>query len=233
MMDFHKHGSLEENGSRIEAEKNGMSSRIWGLHWNELLPQTLPRSGATVRTARYPEIEAFARQNFARIYPEGQAPTPFLWRESGANKHAFYDTSGDFFLFSLDGRDVGFFVSNAIDWSSYYLRNASFLPEVQGRGIYQEFLELLLGVLQAHGIARTEGHIAPSHHGHIHVFNKLKFKIAGIELSERWGSLVHFVLHLQDAEHEVFLKQFCMDQSHRSARRALFSSTSQTERRTP
>ena len=233
MMDFHKHGPLEEYRSRSVAEKNGMSSKIWGLHWNELLPQTLPQSGAVVRTASYPEIEAFARQNFAKIYPDGPAPSPFLWREVGANKHAFYAEAGDFFLFSLDGKDVGFFVANAIDWSSYYLRNASFLPEVQGRGIYQEFMELLLGVLRAHGIARAEGHIAPSHHGHIHIYNKLKFKIAGIELSERWGSLLHFVLHLQELEYNVFLKQFCMDQGHHSARRAFLNSTSQEERRTP
>lgn len=233
MMEFHKQGSLEENGSRIEAESNGMSSQIWGLRWNELLPQTLPHSGAVVRTASYSEIESFARQNFARIYPDGQAPSPFLWREAGANKQAFYSTAGDFFLFSLNGQDVGFFVSNAIDWSSYYLRNASFLPEVQGRGIYQEFLNFLLGVLQAQGIARAEGHIAPSHHGHIHVLNKLKFKIAGIELSERWGSLVHFVLHLQDREHQVFIQQFCMEQGHRADRQISFGSISMTERRTP
>lgn len=184
-----------------------VSERIYGLNWRKHFPLDLG-GGLSVDAAPAEEGLAFMRRNFAEIYRDSP-PGAFLTEEYNDNKLRYYREAGDFFLFREGAKPVGIFVGTPVDWSTYFFRNCSILPEYQGKKIYQKLLVHLLKVLPHYGIDRVEGDVSPANLGHIHILNKLQFNIAGLRMTERWGSLLHFTKYLSPKHEQVFLDQYC------------------------
>jgi ribosomal protein S18 acetylase RimI-like enzyme len=189
--------------------QRGASKAILGLEWGSNMPFILTPSRFRVERIQYGQAVPFLKNHFAKIYEEEKSS--FLAQEYSDAKLRFYEDMGDFFaLVDSESQDtIGVFIGNLVDWSSYYIRSCSILPEYQGQGLYQQFLALLLNVLKQSGVQRAEIDVAPSNFGHIHVLNKMQFNITGIQVSERWGSMVHFTRFLSKQHEEVFLDRFC------------------------
>lgn len=198
----------QQNVSSLD--KNiSLTEKIFGLNWSEYFPLELGNPGEFIQIADLKTSSDFFKKNYESIYQKNIWNSPFLSSGSSITKEKYYETAGDFFAF-MDGNKVtGIFVGTLVDWSTYYFRNCSILPEYQGGGRYQKLLKHLLMILKKHSVERVEGDIAPSNLGHIHVLNKLGFNITGLNLSERWGSLVHFTKYLNPTHESVFLDQFC------------------------
>jgi len=183
------------------------SSHLWNIKWAEFFPASLPQ-GVTVQWSTFDIVQKFAGEHFQNIYTS-QSTSPFIWRDNSPARTRYYQATGDFFTFEHQDRIVGTFASNATDWSNYYLRNATFLSDFQGRGVYQAFLHQLIKILQDHGVTKLSGDVAPHNHRHIHILNKLGFNVTGVINSEQWGSNLHFERYLNPAYRQVFERQFC------------------------
>jgi RimJ/RimL family protein N-acetyltransferase len=189
-----------------------LSTKLWQIDW-----LTLQRDWSRGRLASEfnlqlaePEaIKAFSSEHFAQIYVDtGQQYSRSVdW----AVRDVFYAEAVDCFAFyAASGDMVGFVVANSVDWETYYLRNASFLPAFQQKGIYQEFLHILLPFLATAGVVRVTGDVAPGHHGHIHILNKLGFKIVGTQVSERFGAQLCFAKYLNPERELQFLQAYSL-----------------------
>ncbi len=159
------------------------SERIWGFDWASIFPVELTGKVSTqqfrIVLIDYEEAKAFSKEHFAVIYQNYGAAG--LSREESLRRDQYYSHYGDFFGFYSvsELRLVGMFTGTPIDWNSYYLRNASILPEYQNEGMYQQFLKIFLAQLERHGVKKAEGDIEPAHHAHFHILNKLGFVVVG------------------------------------------------------
>ncbi|MGZ3688343.1 MAG: GNAT family N-acetyltransferase, partial [Bdellovibrionota bacterium] len=135
------------------AEK--LSNRIWGVQWAEHFPMQLGDSGCTVELSGYDRVTGFLRAHWSEVFPD-PGETPFLMMESSPGRDRFYEFAADCFLFRVEDRVAGAFIGNPTDWSTYYVRSASVLPEFQGRHIYSEFLPRFESILAALGVDRVE-----------------------------------------------------------------------------
>ena len=185
------------------------SEHIWDFSWSDYFPIVLNDADIVVEKSSDEDVLKFARENFATIYGSEFNKSSFLWFDTSEPKNTYYKIAGDFFVFKDGQKTIGVFVGTPLDWGTYYLRNVSILPEYQGRKIYQKFLRRFLNYLEELNLERIEGEISPANSASIHVLLKFGFTISGINLSERWGTLLKFVKYTSLKHHEVFFKQFC------------------------
>jgi RimJ/RimL family protein N-acetyltransferase len=196
--------------TQIDGRFSPLSEAAFGLRPNSLLSIKLPQD-IDLKIIGADHALSFYSQHASTIYglDRSSKPNPFLAFEPIERKINYYALCGDFYGFFSEGRLVGVFAGNTVDWSSYYFRNCSILPRFQGLGIYSAFLKGLITILHGVGVARITGDVAASNLGHVHVLNRLGFRVTGVNLSERWGALTQFTLILASDAQSVFDQQFC------------------------
>lgn len=200
--------TLEKNLS--SGQFSPLTEAAFGLSSADLHSIRLPEN-IELRVIAAEEALDFYTTHAAEIYRLGPntASSPFLAFEPVERKAKFYALCGDFYGFFAADRLIGIFAGNTADWSSYYFRNCSILPRYQGLGIYSAFLSGLISVLRTAGVTRITGDVAASNFGHVHVLNRLGFRITGVNLTERWGAMTQFTLLLDVQSVRIFDQQFC------------------------
>jgi ribosomal protein S18 acetylase RimI-like enzyme len=185
-----------------------LSERLWGIDWRTHLPF---RSGElTVEASSYAEAAGFVAAHYSTIFQQETGPSGFSSSGVGEFKARYYAAVGDFFEVKRAGETVGLLVCNPADWSTYYVRSAALLPELQGHGVIQKFLaEVIFEVLREAGVERVDIDVAPSNLAMMHIATRLRCNATGTLLSERWGALVHFTRFLTESCERIFLQQFC------------------------
>jgi RimJ/RimL family protein N-acetyltransferase len=191
------------------ASPRGLSWSIWDLDWSNHLPLTLTDDGLTVEPSTFSDVLPFIVENFASMFEEDPAASPFLKGRTTEAKAQYYRRCADVFAFK-DGPDtVGVFVCTPVDWGTYYIRFASFLPAYQGRQLLQRFFPNFFRILKEAGIERVETDTSPSNFAIMHIMNRFRFNATGTMLSERWGGVIRFTKFLDEASEDIFLRQFC------------------------
>jgi hypothetical protein len=105
-----------------------------------------------------------------------------------AAKERYYRAAGDFFEFKDGDRTVALLVGTAVDWSTYYIRSAAALPEVQGKKVIQRFFPIMFELLRESGVERVEADTSPSNMATLHLLTRLRFNPTGTLLSDRCGA---------------------------------------------
>ncbi|OFZ56473.1 MAG: hypothetical protein A2428_16530 [Bdellovibrionales bacterium RIFOXYC1_FULL_54_43] len=201
-----------------------LSTRIWNLNWSTYFPFEIPGETSaatphlTVQLSSFETVAHFLAPNFGSIYEEDLNTTPFLCFEASEAKNRFYREAADFFAFKDGEKTIGVLVGNPLDWSTYYLRNVSILPEYQNRNIFQPFFGHLLSILADNNVERAEADIALSNLRQVHILNKLGFNITGMTNSERWGATARFTKYFSRKHETAFLNQFCLGMQHQLKR---------------
>ena len=172
-----------------------LSKEFYGISWEDYFPRNLA-PGSSVELSNFEEFSEFLKKHEARSLDE-------------KTRVAYYRIAGDYFAFRHEGVLAGVFVGTPVDWSTYYLRYALILPEFRLKGLWQGFLTHFLSVLKKYGIERVEGDVSPSNLGQIHTFNKMQFNITGMQVTERWGTVLKFTKYLSGASESQFLDRFC------------------------
>jgi ribosomal protein S18 acetylase RimI-like enzyme len=185
-----------------------LSDYILGIHWNRWFPKSLGDDYG-VELADYSTASQFISSHYKVIFKSAEEINPFLPDTEPEDKERYYQVTGDFFALTYRGAIVGMFLSNMQDWNSYYLRSAGILPEHQGKGLYKKFMGHLLEVLEKYKVERILVDIAPSNLNQINYFNKMEFNISGMNISERWGTLIQFTRFLKKDRESFFLNRFC------------------------
>lgn len=183
-----------------------VSRKLWDLDWNARLPMNLG-TDCTLRVARPGEIENFAASHFENVYGPA-TDKDWLIRRNHPSRTYFYEALADCFILECHGQAIGILVFNATDWSSYYLRNITILPEYQGRGIYKAVLRKVIEILRTLPIERLEVEVAVINRAALKVLANQGFILTGTTISERWGHLCRYTYFLNAENEHVFSKQF-------------------------
>jgi len=195
-----------------------MSWQLWGIEWGAALP--FESGGFRVELSNYARAKKFVAANYATVFEEDAASSPFATDLSAA-KNRYYEVFGDFFEFFHGDELAGLLVCTPTDWSTYYIRSAAMLPKFQGRRIVQHFYtNVLFPTLQRAGVERVEFDTSPSNMAMMHIATRLRFNNTGTILSERWGAMIHFTKFLATDKEEVFLRQFCAGVKYQTRERA-------------
>ena len=184
-----------------------MSRALWGIDWNSMPPMPLGE-GLVAKAVSYDEIVPFMQKNMKVIYEES-ADSPFLMNEAHPAKENFFRHLADVFGFYFQGELIGFFIGHPTDWSTYYFRNCSVLPQFQNLGLLQAFGMAMGPTLIKAGVERVYTEISPSNLRNIHLSNKYQFNVTGYRVCERFGLVLQFTKFISPKHEAVFLKQFC------------------------
>jgi len=203
--------ALNGNFMATSVGHSKLSMKVFDLNWKRHFPFQIQDSEIQIRCGSFEVCHDFYINNYEKIYQSDEGQVRFFQEEPGAAKNRYYKEAGDFFEFYASGHLVGIFVGTPSDWSTYYIRNISILPDYQNKKISQIFYKKLLMILDDHSVARVEVDISPGNLRHLHIFTKLQFKVTGLKLSERWGALVQLTRFLVPQAEDVFDTQYCSE----------------------
>jgi hypothetical protein len=184
-----------------------LSEALWGIRWEELLPQQVTRD-VTVVASSYDQALPFIDANYSTIF-EDEGENRFFNSQSPTLRARYYRMAGDFFEFKQEQRTVGLLIGTAVDWSTYYIRSAAALPEVQGSQMIQRFFTPMFAFLKAAGVERIEAETSPTNMAVIHLLSRMRFNPSGTVLTDRWGALLKLTRYLDEGAERVFINQFC------------------------
>jgi hypothetical protein len=185
-----------------------LSEALWGIRWREMLPRPVTKDVVVVPSS-FEQARPFIEAHYSTIF-EDDGVGRFLRSGATAALNRYYEAVGDFFEFKMGPRTVGLLIGTPTDWSTYYIRSAAALPEVQGKKVIQRFFPEMFAVLKAAGVERVEAETSPSNTATLHLLSRLRFNPSGTVLTDRWGALMRFTCFLDDAAEQVFLDQFCV-----------------------
>lgn len=186
----------------------GLSECLWNIDFSAHFPMVVSDDGVTIDHAGPEEALEFTGEHYGALFGDPEA-SQFFAGDSRAARERYLKHACDVFVFKDGPRAVGLFIGNPVDWSTYYIRSTAFLPEYQGRALYQRFLAELFALLAEAGVCRVEAETAPSNLQCVAALMRQRFVVSGTVLSERWGALTRFTRHLDPDAEKTFLTQFC------------------------
>ena len=195
------------SGRLESAPRMQLSETLWGIRWEDILPQQVTRD-VTVVASSFDQARPFIETNYSTIFEDG-GDDRFFNSQSRTLKARYYRVAGDFFEFKQGPRTVGLLIGTAVDWSTYYIRSAASLPEVQGSQMIQRFFTAMFAHLQAAGVERVEAETSPTNLAVIHLLSRMRFNPSGTVLTDRWGALLKLTRYLDEGAERVFVNQFC------------------------
>jgi GNAT superfamily N-acetyltransferase len=99
-------------------------------------------------------------------------------------------------VIAANGQDVGWFVGNAEEPLTFYLRNGGVTPDARGQGAMRTFLPRFLSYLRELGYERVTSQHHPNNAPVLIAMLKNGFFLEGMNLDERYGPLVKMVGYL-------------------------------------
>lgn len=184
-----------------------LTELLWGIRWEDHLPLAVTRDVMVVPSS-FEQAWPFIEAHYTTIF-EDPGTGPFSGRCATRLVERYYRVVGDFFEFKQGERTVALLIGTALDWSTYYMRSAAALPEIQGKQVIQRFLPEMFAVLEAAGVERLEADISPSNMAMLHLLSRVRFNPSGMLLTDRWGALQRFTRFLSEGAERVFIQQFC------------------------
>jgi ribosomal protein S18 acetylase RimI-like enzyme len=165
--------------------------------------------GYTVRTMDFEELEPLLREHHPRVFSRRLDfdLDAALGAEEKAAIEALRNRLGSPFRLAV-GVHRG---DELVGWSfgvqespeRFYMINAGVLPEHQGRGIYSALLPRLLERIRAEGFQVAYSRHAATNNRVLVPKLRAGFVITGLEVSDRFGTLVHLSYHFNQLRRRV------------------------------
>jgi RimJ/RimL family protein N-acetyltransferase len=199
-----------------------LSELLWGIDWSDTFPCEL-KPGIWAEVGSPEAVADFCARHFGSIFGDVQGSG--FWLDQGAAKERYLRHACDSIIIRDGTTDVGVVICNPVDWSTYYLRMAAFVPAYQGQNLVKFVVARLCRILTEAGVARFECDAAPSNVRCIATALALGFVVTGTTLSERWGALSRLTRYLNPGAEESYLDRFCAaGRSHRDGRQTVAAS---------
>lgn len=194
-----------------------LSEVLWGINWSEAFPFEI-KPGIWAEVGSTDAVSAFAREHFGTIFGDSERGARFFL-DAGVAKERYLQHVCDSFIVRDGDTAIGVVICNPVDWSSYYLRMAAFLPAYQGQDLVKFVVPRTWAVLARAGVARFEMDTAPSNTRALGAALATGFVVTGTSLSERWGALSRLTRYLDSGAEEAYLDRFCASgRLHRDGR---------------
>lgn len=183
-----------------------LTQRVLGLDWGAHMPW--PIEGGIVDVVSADEGLAFLAAHRDALFEGHDQGSRFL-HDAGSPARARWAREMDFFVVRVDGRLTALVVGHLSDWSTYYVRSASVLPEARNLSIPRQVLPPLFEHLARHGVERVEAETAPTNLPCLRGLQAHGFMVTSVGSSERWGTSLRLTRFLSAEAEAVFVRQFC------------------------
>ncbi|HEX2731863.1 MAG TPA: GNAT family N-acetyltransferase [Polyangiaceae bacterium] len=184
-----------------------LSETLWGIDWAEHMPWQAPGDVVAAEVASPERLMRFVSGNYGMIF--GDTAAAGFWSDSVEARERYLRHVCDAFIYRDGSDDVGVFIGNPVDWSTYYLRSIAFLPTHQGHQLGPGLVEHVCRILAAHGVVRVELDAAPSNVACAKSALSIGFVLSGTALSERWGALARYTRYLNPDAEGAFIGRYC------------------------
>lgn len=184
------------------APRESMSQRLWDIDWKSILP--LHFDDVRVEYERLADVQPFMAEVFPQTFNVGRQ---WLQEETTEAKRRFGEEM-DAFVFRAGAKVVGLLVAHPSDWSTYYWRVATVLPEYRQRNLLASLGELLYPPLRAAGVKRMELDTSPANRPMVRLLSNQGFIVTSTSSSERWGLSLRFTKFLDDEAERIYTGQF-------------------------
>lgn len=197
----------------IEPERihESLTYQVWGLDWLKHLPCDLDE-GIRVEFSDFETAIPIITHLFPEVFMSDRGVNDQFFDSTPHDiRRRYYAKAGDFFIFyDAEAQDevVGIAICTLLDWAGYNLRTVAIAPKYQNRNIYPQFFEKLCDVLRAYRINRIEGDVSATNLHHLHILNKMGYIVTAMNLTERWGALLHLTKFLDDQNRDQFGRLF-------------------------
>lgn len=187
-----------------------LSETIWNIDWNNYFPYSLDSNDIIIKKESFETANSFIEKNKNITLPKNDLRSHFLINENYKLKLKYYKEICDVFsIYDKEDSIIGIYITEPIDWSSYYIRYTNLLPKSRGSNISVNFTNYLLEILKKYPVDRLVCEVSPSNLRMVKRLSELKFNITGNSLSERWGSLITFTKFLNEKNEKFFISNFC------------------------
>ena len=180
---------------------------------NKYFPLKL-KNGYQVVISSREEVYKISGEMFDKVFGVGYSRVQYRLpkgRKKKVMKLAveFWKAHHEWFLF-LDskGKVVGWFMGEAESVIAFYMRNTGILPKHQNKGIYNEFLKVLLKYLKDLGYERISSQHKVTNKKILLSKIKAGFIITSLELTEMWGPMVKLVKIIHKDRRDYFVESF-------------------------
>lgn len=176
-------------------------------------PFTLPK-GYVVHPSTKDEVYAFQKLTFDEIFGKRDATQYFRVPEprfaaAREMSNLYQKLHHEWFLFKTKaGEPVGWFMGEAEDFQTFYMRNTGILPEHQNQGIYTSFAAQLTKYIGEIGYERISSQHKVTNQKILISKLRMGFIICNLELTENWGPMVKLVKLLPKDRQDAFIKAF-------------------------
>jgi RimJ/RimL family protein N-acetyltransferase len=181
-----------------------MTERWFGIDWSEVLPWRIGE--IDVKLGTFDDVLSFLEEHSGTL-AGGERESRFVLEEMSEAKRRFW-AEGDVLVFVHDNRIVGYFGGHPSDWSSYYCRTMTALPEYRESGLCSEVSRRVWQTMQARGVDRIEVDTSIANVPMQRILLGLGFLVTGTSTSERWGTMLRFTSFLREEAARVYQAQF-------------------------
>ncbi|MBN9160953.1 MAG: GNAT family N-acetyltransferase [Myxococcales bacterium] len=195
----------ESGMSRVspgEAPRVSMSQRLWDIDWKSILPWHF--DDVRVEYERLADVLPFMAEVFPQTFNVGRQ---WLQEEMTEAKRRFGEEM-DVFVFRAEAKIVGVIVAHPLDWSTYYWRVATILPEYRQRNLVASLAEPLYARFREAGVKRMEVDTSPANRPMVRLLSNQGFIVTSTSSSERWGLSLRFTKFLDDEAERIYRGQF-------------------------
>lgn len=183
--------------------QESLSQRLFAIDWSAASPWTF--DDVVAEAVTFDEASPFISEHYASLF-EADASTFFV--ESMSPAKLRFAREMDYFAFKARGKIVGLHVAHPTDWSTYYLRSASILPEYRRLALLPRLQEQLERVLGDAGVRRVEAETSPANVPMVKMLTSLGFMVTGQSCSERWGLVLRWTKHLDPEARRSFMDHY-------------------------
>lgn len=196
-----------EVGGRIRtgagaAPRASMSQRLWDIDWKSVLPCHF--GDVRVEYERLADVLPFMADVFPQTFNVG---CQWFQEEMTEAKRRFGEEM-DVFVFRAEAKIVGVIVAHPSDWSTYYWRITTILPEYRKRNLVVSFGSRLYALFREVGVKRMEVDTSPANRAMVRLLGNEGFIVTSTSTSERWGLCLRFTKFLDDEAERVYRRQF-------------------------
>jgi GNAT superfamily N-acetyltransferase len=103
-----------------------------------------------------------------------------------------------YLLITYQGETVGWFTGHQHDQESFYMMNSVVHPDHRKKGIYTALLKVILGWAKGEGFQHVKSRHKAANNEVIVPKLKAGFIISGMEISDRFGTLVNLTFHFNE-----------------------------------
>lgn len=164
------------------------------------------QDGISAHAVDFAEISALMNRMWGDVFGKtnedlGHFQTPPARKPTEALLYQHYCSTvhHEFIAFKDEaGSAIGWFIGEAEDYTTFYLRNGGGVPERRGQGLLRLFLPAFLSYLRDIGYERVTSQHHPNNPAVLIAMLKSGFLIEGMNLDERSGPLIKTVGYLQE-----------------------------------